>query len=463
MAPKRTKGQLRFVYEVRDSIHGLVRLTDQEMAIVNTQVFQRLRRISQLAMASLVYPGATHTRFEHSLGVTHVAGRIFERLARREQMFYADHVLVRLAALTHDIGHGPFSHVSESLLDRHYDRKALGTLSRRDKIHERITADLLTHDAELAVHLPEEQRTAVLEILQGGEPRDFKTDIVSSSLDADKMDYLLRDTHAAGVQYGHFDLDKVIDACLVRREIGASFLMIDEDGRFAAEQLVLSKHHMTQQVYMHRVRSITDAMIVRGLDLAIAADEGVRGVYAYDGTAEHRQRFVQADDARITAMVLDCADTRAREIFLRLRHRDLFKELALLPIDAVHFPSSVTRVGLLNLDEEEIKGLEEAVAKTLGREPWEVIVAKRNIKNPAYWAPGTISPEAIHVLSRDDTPRQLREFDDIVVAQLPGVEQLQVIGPRESWRGMDAKKRRRARQDLNGRLARVIQDRLRSH
>ena len=106
--------------EVRDPIHGLIRLTDQEMRIINTPAFQRVRRIRQLAMADLVYPGALYTRFEHSVGTLHVAHRILRHLDTIEHGFYSDEdkTVVRLLALLHDIGHGPFSHVSEHLLDK---------------------------------------------------------------------------------------------------------------------------------------------------------------------------------------------------------------------------------------------------------------------------------------------------------------------------------------------------------
>src|SRR6202167_5826835 len=107
---------------VRDPIHGFVRLSGDEADIVETPLFQRLRGIRQLAMANLVYPGALHTRFDHSLGVCHVAGMLARQLRLTED---SEVTLVRLAALLHDLGHGPFSHVSENLLERYADRSKL--------------------------------------------------------------------------------------------------------------------------------------------------------------------------------------------------------------------------------------------------------------------------------------------------------------------------------------------------
>ena len=137
---------------------------------MNTGVFQRLRRIRQLAMAHLVYPGALHTRFEHCVGTMHIASRICERLEISED----EKRIVRLAALLHDIGHGPFSHVSEYLLERYYDREALGDLGSRGKIHERITVQLIAGNAEIASVLSAEERESVVKLLEDPPKRDFK-------------------------------------------------------------------------------------------------------------------------------------------------------------------------------------------------------------------------------------------------------------------------------------------------
>jgi HD superfamily phosphohydrolase len=416
-------------YEFRDPIHGLVRLTKQEVQIVNTAVFQRLRRIRQLALADQVYPGATHTRFEHSLGVLHIAHRILERLDNLEQLFDNDIIAVRLAALLHDVGHGPFSHVSEHLLDRFYDSSVVGQAAAKEKIHEKITLDIITKVPEIATLMTEEQRDGVVTIIRGAGRRDFRRDIVSSTLDADKMDYLLRDAYYAGVRYGQFDLDKIVESFRVLKTTRETYLTVQEDAIFAVEQLILSKHHMTQQVYGHRVRTITDAMIVRGLELAIETDNLIRRIYAYDGSKEHLDGYLTTDDAKISAAVLESSDSRARSIFERLRDRHLYKELALLRIDESEFPDALARDALLTLRAEDCRRLETELAKHLGHAEWEVIVQRRSVKNPAYWAPGGLDPEAITVISRDNVPKRLSQYDELVVAKLPAAERLQVIAP----------------------------------
>jgi hypothetical protein len=440
--------RLSLEHEIRDPIHGLIRLTDREMALVNTSVFQRLRRIRQLAMADLVYPGALHTRFDHSLGVVQIAHRILERLDRIEQMSDSEAEPVRLAALLHDIGHGPFSHVSEYVLDRHYDRAAVGAAADRAKIHEKLTVDIIGKHPEIRAVLDQDLRDAVILLIQGTRARDFRRDVVSSALDADKMDYLLRDAYYAGVKYGQYDLDKIVDACRVRKEGSSSYLVIDESGRFAVEQLILSKHHMFQQVYGHRVRVITDAMIVRGLELAIASNETIRRVYAYDGSDEHLARYLAADDARIVEMVLASGDARAESMFQRLRDRRLLKELALIPIDERGVPDSIVRDRLSRLSEAEEERIEAAIGGRLGCEPWEVIVRKHSVKHPAYRQPGVFDPEEIYVATRDGCTRKFSDFGELVQARLSASESVRVIGPRRTPEGMSETEEREARARL---------------
>lgn len=144
-----TKPSLSFgEFQIRDPIHGFISLSADEMRIVNSEVFQRLRRIRQLALANLVYPGATHTRFSHSLGVVHIAHQIAERLSASEKIEKGRIRLVRFAALLHDIGHGPFSHISEYLLSKNSDTGS-PALKKTEEIHEAITHKLIVSSRDL--------------------------------------------------------------------------------------------------------------------------------------------------------------------------------------------------------------------------------------------------------------------------------------------------------------------------
>ena len=343
--------------EIRDPVHGLVRLTDQETEIIDAPEFQRLRRIKQLALAHLVYPGAGHSRFEHSLGTLHVSARMLDAVARKELMCDNDVKIVRLAALLHDVGHGPFSHVSEYLLDEYY-QPGEGAPAVREKIHEKLTVDIIRNVPSIAKKLSDEERDEVCRVIQGAAPlKDIRHDIVSSNLDADKIDYLSRDAYYAGVKYGAIDSDKIIDSFTKRNRGNESFLVIDESAIFAVEQLIVAKHHMTQQVYAHRVRIITDYMIVRGLKLAI--EDGlneIKELYSYNPSPDFCQNYIKYDDERIFDIVLGSSCERPREIFDRLRSRRLFKQIYLLPLTERYVPDPITRSRLLDLKLEEAKG-----------------------------------------------------------------------------------------------------------
>jgi hypothetical protein len=419
-------------HELRDPVHGMVLLTDQELKIVDTKAFQRLRRIKQLAMADLVYPGALHTRLEHSLGTLHSAHRILTRLDQLERLCEHDHRIVRLSALLHDIGHGPFRHVSEYLLDRHADRSVVAEGTVREKIHEKVTVDIIKEHHEIANLLSESEIEDITQIIQGTNLRDFRRDIVSSSLDADKIDYLSRDTYYTGVKYGVFDMDKVVGSFLVHSSGDESFLAISESGLFAVEQLILAKHHMIQQVYAHRVRTITDTMIVRGLELAIDEDvPGIRELYSYDGSQDYINRYLEYHDDKVISILADCDFEHPREIFQRLLDRRLYKELVLLPIDDRNVRNDILLHRLMTLSRDAITELEGKIADHINCEPWEVIVQRKNIKNPAYYGPGEIDPETIYVIPHGSYPRSLGTYVELVSSKIPRYERLHVIAPYE--------------------------------
>ena len=379
-------------HEMRDPIHGFIALSEKEVNLINTRVFQRLRRIRQLAMAFLVYPGVLHTRFDHSIGVMHIAGRICDRLKitgkAREQ--------VRLAALLHDIGHGPFSHISEYLLARHATDDARKE-SVQEKIHEQVTVDIIKYDCQIGAILSNSECEFVVDMIEGKKTRDFQRDIVSSDLDADKMDYLLRDSYYAGVKYGTYDLEKIIESCHIHHKGNESYLAISYKGVHALEQLLLAKRHMTQQVYHHRVRSVSDAMIVRGLKLAIDdKNTEIEQLYRYDGTPEFINNYTKYHDELLVDILRRCAQHKARKIFDRLYERRLFKmicELSLKDVD-----DSTDRKRLLQLDDSQKRNLEEQIAEHLRIDPDDVIVDRLHLQTPNYESQSYIlNPEAVMI------------------------------------------------------------------
>jgi HD superfamily phosphohydrolase len=284
---------------VRDPIHGFIELEGDEVDIVETPVFQRLRGIRQLAFANLVYPGALHTRFDHTLGVFHVSSLLCKVFDFADD----DKKLVRLAALLHDLGHGPFSHVSEDALELFAVREKLRDRIKEGstaKIHELVTQDILRTDQDLAHHIAPATMVRIEQLLAAGYGEPVLRDVLSGPLDADKQDYLLRDSYFCGVKYGVFDLQQLHRELRVIPDYDGKRLMITAEGVNALEQFVLAKHYLTAQVYKHRLRLITDQMVVRAIVLGIDIDgiDELKTLYSYDGSPEFVQNYCAWNDAR---------------------------------------------------------------------------------------------------------------------------------------------------------------------
>lgn len=270
-------------YEIRDAVHTFVRLSSDERRVLDSAPVQRLRHIHQLGLSHLVYPGATHRRFEHSLGVAELAGRVFDvvthpealsdpirkllpQITDEDEKRYWRRVL-RVAALCHDVGHLPFSHAAEKeLLPDGWD-------------HERLTREILLSDEMRGLWesmTPPLRAEDVVKLSVGpakGQDLIFSNweailseVIVGDSFGVDRMDYLLRDSHHAGVPYGRFDHYRLIDTLRIlqspsvedREELGEPGLGVLEGGIQSAEALLLARYLMYSQVYLHPVRRVYD-------------------------------------------------------------------------------------------------------------------------------------------------------------------------------------------------------------
>ena len=388
-------------YSVRDPIHGLIELSEEERKLIDTTAFQRLRRIRQLAMAFLVYPSAMHTRFEHSIGVMHIVGRICSKLLelKSHDVEEKDIDLMRYAALLHDIGHGPFSHVSEGILDL-VSKKNNNESIELNKIHEKVTIDIIQTDPEITSILNDEERNSVVKLIQDKDMRDWKRNVISSELDADKMDYLLRDAYYAGVKYGQYDLEQIIESCRIEKDRNTTLFVISNEGIYALEQLLLARYHMTQQVYWHRVSLISSQMIIRGITLAI--EEGnneMNQLYQYDETNKEDfvERYLKYHDEKVIDIMMNCDQNKACQIFNRLYSRDLFKMIAELPLKDIQDERVKSR--LLAMPDTDKQRWEKAIAEYLNLEAEDVIIHKRQIPNPGYGTRSKIlDPESIKIL-----------------------------------------------------------------
>jgi uncharacterized protein len=248
---------------VRDPLWNNIRLDPLAVELISTAAFQRLRYVRQLGLAHLVYPGATHTRFEHALGTHHLARRALALLDERGSPVHlsaADRQVVLAAALLHDIGHYPFSHALEEIGALH---------------HEEVARQLVTGgevEALLRSSLGDRGPDAVMALIRGESDSPLQG-LISGSLDLDKLDYLRRDAFMCGVSYGEIDVDRLMNSMLLLEEpeTGRWAVGLVEKGLSALESLLFAKYQMYRNVYWHHaVRSAT-AMYKRLVDAALSA------------------------------------------------------------------------------------------------------------------------------------------------------------------------------------------------
>jgi HD superfamily phosphohydrolase len=316
----------------RDPVHNLI-ILDRSLpedrlllAAIDTVEVQRLRRIKQLGMAHVAYQGAEHSRFSHSIGVLHLVRRLLERLVRDYPVEPRLQLATMLAALLHDIGHGPFSHVMEKFFREDHEAWTERLLLDPATGIHRVLAD---HDPELPA--------LVCSVISGEMRPRWLSLIVSSQLDADRFDYLLRDAHMTGTKYGIFDLERLV--LLLRVTPDGEKIYVASKGVLPVEKYLQSRYQMYRQVYFHKTVTAAESMLMGLLERAaeLAANGGAPAVAPGTPLAKLLTReplstreFLSLDDSVLYgAMNLwqDAGDPILADLSHRLLNRRLFKTL----------------------------------------------------------------------------------------------------------------------------------------
>ena len=334
---------------IRDPVHDVISLrTDDPVErllfeLIACPEFQRLRRIRQLGMASLAYPGADHSRYSHSLGVMETARQMLDHLSHDHAIAPDDYAATLAGALLHDLGHGPFSHVFERVSGVHHEQLTYRLiLDPQSHIHGVLSA--------FNPQLPQR----VVDLLEGKPDRSFLSDCLSSQLDADRLDYLLRDNLMTGSQYGNYDLRWLLQALAIDPK--SNRLAITWKGLSAVEAYLQARYHMYRNVYFHKVVRAGEGMVKLALQRAkrLAVQDRLAWPPREDpvckmllGQQLTIGEFVELDDIAVMQCFKQWTrseDATLAELCRGLLERKLFKTIDLSRMnDAERVQSIVTR------------------------------------------------------------------------------------------------------------------------
>ncbi|HEX5043779.1 MAG TPA: HD domain-containing protein [Candidatus Polarisedimenticolaceae bacterium] len=345
-----------FRYKViTDPVHGSIGLSKIEARVIDTPTFQRLRRLKQLGLAHLVYPSAGHSRFAHSLGVFHVMGRAIDTLIHKGHLQETEKQKLRLAGLLHDVGHYPYSHLTEKLdtdpLRPRWLKKVPSKDPRRDRYpdHETLGRLIVTQRDDIRTALePDfgaEEIVEIADIFCGQHHRPIYNGLVHSSLDLDRMDYLVRDAIATGVPLGRIDLEYLLSHLNADRE---GMLGLERKAATAAEHFMLARYFMSKVVYLHKTVFAFESLMRQILFLLREEGKLWMDGAAVKNAVRNDEEFSRFHDGHIDELI-DAQAGRPDSVgwlcrALRLRHPPvLLEEFRVLRRRDDNAPEEMTR------------------------------------------------------------------------------------------------------------------------
>ena len=389
----------------RDPLHNIISLDESLaddrliVALIDSAEFQRLRRIKQLGIALFTYQGAEHSRFTHSIGVMHLMTRALNLLGAHHPINAEARVVGRAGALLHDLGHGPFSHVMEKVFRYHHEDWTCYIVQDESTEVNRI---LRSYDAQLPDQLAS--------LYKHNYSPAFITQLVSSQLDCDRMDYLLRDSLMTGAKYGIYDLEWVLHALKI--DEASDRVYVESKGLYAVEEYLQARYYMFRQVYFHRTLRSAEAVLISTLTRARELIEQDKLQFRMRdsvfekmlmGQAVTTPEYLQLDDTDLTFHLKQWtrdADALLADLAARFIDRKLFKtiDLEFVADEARHFWERA-----------------EAVVRDAGFDPTYYLVLDRAADVPyyGYYSPVGIDPKSLIYIESGWPRPEIREISEV--------------------------------------------------
>ena len=364
--------------DIIDPIHDFVRVNSNELKIIDTSIFQRLRRIRQLSGAHLIYPGAQHTRFEHSLGVMHIASMAGHALNEKGIVSSDNIQNLRFAGLLHDIGHGPFSHLFEELLQK---RKMSHEDIGRDIILKTQIGDLISANGF--------NKKLITELAFGDSKFQFMNEIISGALSADIMDYLLRDGYFTGAEHAKIDHNRLTYSL----DVYKNKLALEKSALVNFETMMISRYQMFKAVYFHKTVRAGEVMLLESMYLA----EEELGL-----SSTSLNEYLKLTDEVILSKLLNLPERNsklriAKKIATDYLNRNLFKSV---------FEVSVTGNAITK---KRMQSIREEVSKKSKVDINEIFVDSSNTPSIPL-SPSKKESKSIIILERDGVKATAKEI-----------------------------------------------------
>ena len=370
--------------DIIDPIHGFIHVQKHELAVIDSPIFQRLRRIKQLSGAHLTYPAAQHARFEHSLGVMHIAGQAGRALLEGGVLHSDDMDVLRLAGLLHDVGHGPFSHLFEQIADKKLS-------------HEDFGKQIITH-SEIGDILSKNgfDKKVISSIAFGESKRRFVNEIVSGALSADVMDYLQRDGYFTGAEHARVDHRRLTQSMDVYR----GRLALEKSALYSFESMMHSRYQMFKAVYFHKTVRAAEVTLLE----ALRASESEFGF-----TSLGLDKYVELTDEHILSRIASSESPgleRAKKLVCDYQNRNLPKCV---------YERIMT--GKPDLDRYDTSGLRESISE------------KSSIKSSEIFVDSSVTPSMPLAPSKNESKSVIlvenrhgrRHATELPVSEMPAV------------------------------------------